>query len=102
MYETADFSIQCYLFQPFVTNTLLHRLIIICFFFCYRYLATGCSFEDFADFFKCGTSTASKIIDDVCRLIWDKLQPIHLPPCNKTMWLDIANKFKKKANFQTA
>ncbi|XP_045778435.1 protein ALP1-like [Maniola jurtina] len=64
-----------------------------------RYLATGCSFEDLADFFKCGTSTASKIVHDVCRLIWDKLQPIHLPTCNKTMWLDIANKFKKKANF---
>lgn len=62
-------------------------------------MATGCSFEDLADFFKCGTSTASKIVHDVCRLIWDKLQPIHLPTCNKTMWLDIANKFKKKANF---
>lgn len=62
-------------------------------------MATGCSLEDLASSFKCGTSTASKIVQDVCRQIWDKLQPIHLPTPNKTMWQDIANKFKNKANF---
>ncbi|XP_025197437.1 uncharacterized protein LOC112596159, partial [Melanaphis sacchari] len=63
------------------------------------YLATGCSFKELHYTYRCGSTTASEIVRDVCHQIWLKLQPIHLSKPNKEKWQDIAQQLKSRANF---
>lgn len=51
-----------------------------------RYLATGDSHQTIAFSFRLGRSTVSKIVREVCREIWNVLQPIYLPSPTTQMW----------------
>ncbi|KAK9674658.1 DDE superfamily endonuclease [Popillia japonica] len=64
-----------------------------------RYLAAGSSFTDLHYQFKCGISTISQLVHDTCNILWHKLQSICMPPTSQQEWLDIAEGFKKHANF---
>lgn len=64
-----------------------------------RYLATGCSFVDLHYAFRIGKSTASLIVQEVCRAIWTYARHIAFPPLNTEKWLEISEGFKKNADF---
>ncbi|XP_014242917.1 protein ALP1-like [Cimex lectularius] len=51
-----------------------------------RYLATGDSHQTIAFSFRLGRSTVSKIVREVCREIWNALQPIYLPAPTTQLW----------------
>ncbi|CAL4121766.1 unnamed protein product, partial [Meganyctiphanes norvegica] len=64
-----------------------------------RYLATGHSFVDLQYIFRCGASTARKIVIDVCEKIYQHLRELCFPELNQQEWLDIAAGFESSANF---
>uniref|UniRef100_A0A8C5QMQ0 DDE Tnp4 domain-containing protein n=1 Tax=Leptobrachium leishanense TaxID=445787 RepID=A0A8C5QMQ0_9ANUR len=43
-----------------------------------RYLATGSSFKTLGFSFRISDVTVGRIVQETCRAIWDKLQPIHM------------------------
>lgn len=71
-------------------NFLLH---------CFRYLGTGRSFEDFELSYHCGASTASKIVQETCQLIWNHLIAVCIPEPAPDMWNEIASGFLQNTNF---
>lgn len=68
-------------------------------YFCFRYLASGCSFADLHYTFRIGKSTASRIINDVCTVIWTRVAPLVIPEFSTERWIEIAEGFEQKANF---
>lgn len=65
----------------------------------FRYLATGCSFVDLHYGFRIGKSTASVIIQEVCEAIWTHARYITFPSLTTETWLQIAEGFRKNADF---
>ncbi|GFU25908.1 protein ALP1-like [Trichonephila clavipes] len=63
-----------------------------------RYLASGCTLTDLCRSFKCGISTISKMVEEVCEAIWE-LSSLFLEVPSKNEWMDIASNFKRMANF---
>ncbi|XP_047998378.1 protein ALP1-like [Leguminivora glycinivorella] len=53
---------------------------------CIRYLSTGDSFQTIAFSFRVGSSTVSLIVREVCKAIWDTLQPIYIPAPTEAIW----------------
>lgn len=49
--------------------------------------------------FRVGRSTAYKIVPEVCRIIWDVLQPHYLAQPTQEMWRHIADEFLEKWQF---
>ncbi|XP_063216294.1 uncharacterized protein LOC134527499 [Bacillus rossius redtenbacheri] len=60
---------------------------------CLRYLATGNSYQTIAFSFRLGRLTVSNIVRDVCREIWNVLQPIYMPPPTTQTWKEAAEGF---------
>lgn len=54
--------------------------------FCFRYLSTGDSFQTIAFSFRVRRSTASKIVEEVCKAIWEVLQPISMLSVTDEKW----------------
>ncbi|XP_024871913.1 protein ANTAGONIST OF LIKE HETEROCHROMATIN PROTEIN 1-like [Temnothorax curvispinosus] len=64
------------------------------------YLAHGDSAATTAWHFRVGKSTVYSIIPEVCKAIWDVLQPLYLRvPNEENEWLEIANEFNSLWNF---
>ncbi|KAL8602270.1 hypothetical protein ACOMHN_022783 [Nucella lapillus] len=71
------------------------RLVI-----CLRFLATGESFRSIAFSYRVGFTTVSRIVSEVCKILWDRLAPIHLAfPESADYWRLIASNFASKWNF---
>lgn len=66
---------------------------------CSRYLSTGCSFADFEFGYRCGASTARKIVKTTCTHIWRHLKDVCMPELTEDRWLKIADGFNDVANF---
>ncbi|XP_060806409.1 uncharacterized protein LOC132903097 [Amyelois transitella] len=63
-----------------------------------RYLGTGCSFEDFELSYHRGASTARKIVQETCQLIWNYLKAVCIPEPTQDMWKEIASGFLQNTN----
>lgn len=59
----------------------------------YRYLATGQSFTGIAENFRIGLKSVSRIIEDVCDVLWNVLQPLVMPEPTENDWKKIAKDF---------
>ncbi|KAL8595199.1 hypothetical protein ACOMHN_043352 [Nucella lapillus] len=67
---------------------------------CLRFLATGESFRSIAFSYRVGFTTVSRIVSEVCKILWDRLAPIHLAfPESADYWRLIASNFASKCNF---
>lgn len=49
--------------------------------------------------FRCGVSTATKIVKETCQVIWNELQKSVIPKPTKDAWIKIAEGFQKHAYF---
>ncbi|XP_062531258.1 uncharacterized protein LOC110386017 isoform X2 [Bombyx mori] len=58
------------------------RLVI-----CLRYLATGDSHQTIAFSFRVGRSTVGGIVKEVCKEIWNTLQPEYMPSPTEETWI---------------
>lgn len=65
----------------------------------YRYLASGDDFYSLHDQYRLGVSTISRIVNETCKVLWEKLQPTFLPHPTRAQWSRIADKFFQKAKF---
>ncbi|CAH1969361.1 unnamed protein product [Acanthoscelides obtectus] len=64
-----------------------------------RYLASGCSFTDLYYSYRLGISTISKIVREVCDILWSCLVEECIPKLTKERFESVAAGFKKRANF---
>lgn len=62
-------------------------------------MATACSFKELHYTFKCGATTASEIVREVCTQLWSQLRDVHLMKPTQNTWKDVSAKFKNKADF---
>ncbi|XP_026326845.1 uncharacterized protein LOC113235380 isoform X2 [Hyposmocoma kahamanoa] len=60
---------------------------------CLKYLATGQSFTGIAENFRIGLKSVSRIIEDVCDVLWNVLQPLVMPEPTENDWKKIAKDF---------
>ncbi|XP_050308271.1 uncharacterized protein LOC126744759 [Anthonomus grandis grandis] len=51
-----------------------------------RFLATGDSYKTIGHSFRLGFSTVAIIVEEVCTVIWSKLQPIYMPEPTQELW----------------
>lgn len=65
----------------------------------FRYLASGCSLTDLQYTFRCGTSTAKGIVQDVCEKILQHLHDLCYPEILTREWLSIADGFESQTDF---
>ncbi|KYM96981.1 hypothetical protein ALC62_12358 [Cyphomyrmex costatus] len=63
------------------------------------FLASGDSMTSISYQYLVGLTTVSKIIEETCNTIWNCLVKKVLPSCSKQDWLNIANEFEEKWNF---
>ncbi|CAH1995737.1 unnamed protein product [Acanthoscelides obtectus] len=64
-----------------------------------RYLASGCSFTDLYYSYRLGISTISKIVREVCDILWSCLVEECIPKLTKERFESVAAGFEKRANF---
>ncbi|CAH2003195.1 unnamed protein product [Acanthoscelides obtectus] len=64
-----------------------------------RYLATGSSFKQIGFSFRLGASTVGQIVQETVCIIWDVLQPIHMPTPKKQDFQRISEEFNNIWNF---
>lgn len=64
-----------------------------------RYLASGCTFTDLHRSFRIGTSTATKIVEEVCRAIWLLMREEFIPTPTPVLWESIISGFETTVNF---
>lgn len=64
----------------------------------FTYLKTDCSFVDLHYGFRIGKSTASVIIQEVCKAKWTHARHITFPPLTTEKWLKIAEGFRQNAD----
>lgn len=65
----------------------------------YRFFAHDDSVNSKAWEFRVGRSTVYAIVHDVCRALWQVLQPTFLPEPDEQRWLEIAKDFFDKWQF---
>ncbi|CAH1981900.1 unnamed protein product [Acanthoscelides obtectus] len=64
-----------------------------------RYLASGCSFTDLYYSYRLRISTISKIVREVCDILWSCLVEECIPKLTKERFESVAAGFEKRANF---
>ncbi|XP_016843940.2 uncharacterized protein LOC107981799 [Nasonia vitripennis] len=64
-----------------------------------RFLATGSSYTHLAFSFRMGVSTVCTVIEETMTVIWNKLQPIHMPIPTAYDFGKIADRFYNKWDF---
>ncbi|CAH2010848.1 unnamed protein product [Acanthoscelides obtectus] len=64
-----------------------------------RYLATGASFRHLAFSFRMGRSTVASIIKHMIKILWNMLQPLHMPEPTTATFLNVSADFMKVWNF---
>lgn len=67
--------------------------------FYYRYLATGDSYQTIAFSFRVGRSTVGSIVSQVCKEIWNILQPTYLPSPTEETWKQSEIGYREMWNF---
>ena len=77
-----------------VISLALHNL---CLFF--RFLATGESFRSLSFHFRLGLSTVQGIVKTTVKVLWKRLQPLHMPTPDETTWTKTAEDFYQRWNF---
>lgn len=65
----------------------------------FRFLATGDSYATIGHSFRVGFTTVSKIVEEVCDAIWNRLQPIYLPEPTTHIWEQSIAGFQEKWQF---
>lgn len=65
----------------------------------FRYLASGSTFKDLHYAYRMGVSTISKIVNEVCEVIWILLNEECLPPLTQERFKSIALGFETKTQF---
>ncbi|XP_047990332.1 protein ALP1-like [Leguminivora glycinivorella] len=66
---------------------------------CLRYLTTGDSFQTIAFSFRLGSSTVSNIVKEVCKAIWDTMQPKYMPAPTEETWRQSEIGYRQIWNF---
>lgn len=66
---------------------------------CFRYLASGNTFTDMHYTYRLGISTIRNIVKSVCNALWNSLKDEALPIPTEETWKEIADRFRKYANF---
>lgn len=61
----------------------------------YRFLATGERFKSLSTYMRTGDNTLGIIVIETCKVLWEKLQPLHMPFPTRQKWLEVANRFEK-------
>nr|XP_026695919.1 uncharacterized protein LOC101243083 [Ciona intestinalis] len=64
-----------------------------------RFLVTGDTYQTIAFSFRTHKATVSIIVPEVCKAIWEILQPQYMPRPTKEMWLQITEGFFRQWNF---
>lgn len=67
-------------------------------FYC-RYLATGSSFKSLSFSFHVGASTVSRIVKETVNVLWNVLQPLHMPHPSKEIFVQTSKEFNHLQNF---
>jgi len=62
-------------------------------------LASGINFGDLEFDFKVSRKTIPGIVQEICKVIWNVLQPLEMPEPEKEMWLKNSAEFYKLTNF---
>lgn len=65
----------------------------------FRYLATGNFFRSIGFSFRIGFNTIRNIVKQVCKAIWEALEPIVMPKPTEQLWKDVSTGFKNLWNF---
>lgn len=65
----------------------------------FRYIGSGDSLTSLSYQYKVGKSTASNIVSETLRAIWEKLKPIVFPELEENYLRQVADNFEKKADF---
>jgi len=73
--------------------------VINCRIHCFRYLASGCSFNDLHFSSRIGISTALKIVGDICHIIWYIIRPEYISKSTKGQWELTALELGRRVNF---
>ena len=68
-------------------------------FFPYRFLATGSSFRSLAFSFRMGLTPVAGIVSETVDILWEELQPVHMPAPTRTLFETIATEMWKVWNF---
>ena len=55
--------------------------------------------KEIARYFRVGRSTVSKVIPEVCSVIWDVVGPMEFPPLTEEKWRADAAEFDRRWNF---
>ncbi|XP_073956440.1 uncharacterized protein [Choristoneura fumiferana] len=66
---------------------------------CLRYLTTGDSFQSLSFSFRLGGSTVSNIVKEVCKAIWETLQPEYMPAPTEDTWRQSEVGYRQIWNF---
>ncbi|CAH2208136.1 jg20279 [Pararge aegeria aegeria] len=73
---------------------LIERLMVTL-----RFLATGRTYTDLQFSFGMGIATISKIVEEVCKVIWETLHDECIPTITPDVWQNNAYGFLQKTNF---
>ena len=66
----------------------------------FRFLATGESFRSLAYSYRVGRATVGRIVKEVCKVLWERLQPLYMAlPKTAEEWQVIAANFDVKWHF---
>lgn len=68
-------------------------------YFVFRFLATGESFKSLAFRFRLGYETVRTIIKKTVRVLFETLQPLHMPVPDASTWIKTAEGFFQRWNF---
>ena len=55
--------------------------------------------KEVSRYFRVGRTTTSRIIKDVCAVLWEVLAPREMKPPDSTDWKAIAEEFDRRWNF---
>ena len=68
--------------------------------FFFRFLATGETYLSLSYSYRVGHTTISRIVPEVCSVLWDKLAHIYMKmPSSEDEWLSIADNYNSKWQF---
>lgn len=69
----------------------------ICFF--NRYLSTGDTFRTIPRSYRVGESTVSRIVQEMCKAVWDKLQELYMGELTEEDWKSVSKEFTNRWKF---
>ena len=88
--------------QPMISNARIFVLKIKCstvWSILFRFLAHGDSYASLHARYKCGLSSISRFVPEVCDAIWKVLQPRYMPAATEETWKESEAGFRHRWNF---